>query len=257
MEARKVTADHGWQWIKQGFAIFLQSPILWVALVAIGLLATVGLSSVPVIGDPLASLLFPTILIGYVMGCQALERGEELELAHLFAGFKQNAPALITLGGINLVGQFFILGVMKVTGGAALVSIMMSGQPVDDPAVLTQAMDGAGFALLLGGALSAVLLLAGQFAPMLAAFHGIAPIEAMRTSLRTCLSNIAPLSAYGAMMLLFAIAASMLAMLGWIVLLPVMLTSIYAAYRDLFQAVPEVALPVVEESNEPDVPPQV
>jgi hypothetical protein len=234
MDARKVETAHGLLWIKQGYWLFKKSPVLWVVLTAIGTMGLVSISVIPVVGDPLATLLFPVILAGFMLGCRALELGEELELVHLFAGFQNNAQQLVTLGGINLISQFLILGVMKLTGGAALVEIMMSGKPVDNPEVLAQAIAGAGLALMLGMTLFSVLMMAMQFAPMLVIFGKMAPVPALKASLRAFLRNMIPLAVYGVVTLLLALLATMAMMLGWIVLLPVILASMYAIYRDLF-----------------------
>lgn len=234
MEAKKLSAGTGWLWIKQGTYLFKKSPVLWMALTVIGMVGLIGVASIPVVGDPLATLLFPVIFAGLLLGCQALEHDEELELAHLFAGFKHNTQQLITLGGLNLVGQLLIFGVMKLAGAAALVEILMNGSPTEDSDVIAQAVAGAGFAILLGMVLFTVLLMATQFAPMLVTFNKASPLEALKASFRSCLRNLAPLSVYGAMMMLFALAASLPMMLGWFVLLPIMITSIYAAYRGIF-----------------------
>lgn len=238
METRKVTALHGWQWIREGWTLFQKSPVLWVVLVVIGLTGLIALSAVPTVGEPLATLLFPALLAGYMQGCRALDRGEELELAHLFAGFRHHSQQLVTLGGINYVGQLLIFGVMTLAGGATLVGLFMSGKPIDDPALVSQAVAGAGFAILLGFALFAALLMAGQFAPMLVTFDKAGAIPALKASLMACLDNIVPISVYCLMLLPFALAASLPAMLGWLVLLPVLFTSLYAAYRDLFASSP-------------------
>jgi len=245
MEARKVNAANGWIWIKNGYWLFKKSPVLWVVLTAIGVTALLGIASIPVVGDPLATLLFPVVLAGFMFGCHALAKGEELELAHLFAGFQQHAQKLVTLGGVNLVGQLLILGVMMLTGGATLVSILMSGKPPDDQEVLMQAIAGAGFALLLGMTLFSVLMMAMQFAPMLVIFGGMQPIPALKASLRAFLRNMIPLTIYALALLPFAIMATLPMMLGWLVLLPIIFTSMYAIYRDLFPTQEETA-PAVE-----------
>ncbi len=234
MQARQVNIANGWLWIRQGFWLFKKSPVLWVVLTAIGLIAIFGLAMIPIVGDLLATLLFPVLMAGYMLGCRALEHNEELELAHLFAGFQQNTQQLVTLGGLNLICQFLILGIMMVTGGSALVAILMSGNQVDDPAVLMQAVTGAGVALLLGVTLFFVLLMAMQFAPMLVVFDKVTPVSAMKISLRAFLRNALPMTVYGLMLLPFAIVASLPLMLGWLILMPVLITSTYAAYRDLF-----------------------
>ena len=247
MEARKVPPANAWLWIKQSYWLFKKSPVLWVVLVAIAVTGVLGMAAIPVVGAPLVTLLAPLLLAGFMSGCRALEQGEELELAHLFAGFQNNTQQLVTLGGINLVCQFLILGVMMLTGGAALVGILMESHHVEDPAVLAQAIAGAGIALLLGITLFFVLQMATQFAPMLVIFNKLPPITALKTSLRACLRNMLPLTMYGAMLLPFAILASMPLMLGWLILLPVLLASMYAAYRDLFPT--EVVPPAVIEGE--------
>ena len=234
MEARKVPAANGWLWIKQGYWLFKKSPILWVVLTAIGLITTLGLAMIPVVGDPLATLLFPVLMAGYMLGCRALEHDEELELAHLFAGFQQCTQQLVTLGGLNLICQFLIFGIMMVAGGAALVTLLMSGNQVEDPTVIMQAVAGAGVAVLLGVTLFFILLMAMQFAPMLVVFDKIPPFSAMKISLRAFLRNALPMTVYGLLLLPFFVVATLPMMLGWLVLMPVMIASMYAAYRDLF-----------------------
>ncbi len=145
MEPQRLKAGQGWEWIKQGYALFMKSPILWVVLLSICVVAAVGISSVPVIGEPLVSLLMPVVLAGLMAGCRSLEQGEELELAHLFSGFKQHTSHLVTLGGISLVSQYLIFGAMMLAGGATLVGLLMSGQPDTDPNVMMQALAGSGF----------------------------------------------------------------------------------------------------------------
>lgn len=234
MDAVKLSAGYGWLWIRQGNYLFKKSSILLIVLTFITIAALIAISTIPMIGEPAVALLFPLLFSGLLLGCQALENDEELELPHLFAGFQQNAPQLITLGGFNYIAQLSIFWVMKVTGGAALVAILMSNTPVEDPAIIQQALAGAGFSIFLGTTLFAILLMATQFAPMLVTFNKIAPLQALRLSLRACLRNLVPLSVYGAVMLTFAIAASLPMMLGWLILLPIMITSIYAAYRGIF-----------------------
>jgi len=249
MEARKVEAANGWLWIKQGYALFRQSAVLWVVLVMIGMAGLIMLASIPVLGDPLATLLFPVLLGGLMIGCRAQENGEVLELAHLFSGFRRNTSQLVTLGGINLVSQLLILGIMGLTGGATLVSMMMSAQPQTDPAAVVAAVAGAGIALLIGATLFCVLLLAMQFAPMLVIFNGMQPVAALKASLRACLRNVGALAIYGIAIILFGLVASMPMMLGWVILLPVMLTSMYASYCDLFPAAVADEAPLAVEGE--------
>jgi len=170
---------------------------------------------------------------------------------HLFAGFQQHAQKLVSLGGINLVAQLLILGVMMLTGGATLVGIMMNNSAgAEDPTVLMEAVAGAGLSILLGASLFAVLMMAMQFAPMLIIFGDLAPVPAMKASLRAFMRNWIPLTTYGLLLVPFAILACIPMMLGWLVLLPIIITSLYAIYRDLFPMEGDAAAGSGEGSGE-------
>ena len=45
MQARKVPAEHGWEWIKSGFGLFRLNPVIWIALFFVYLLLCLLLSS--------------------------------------------------------------------------------------------------------------------------------------------------------------------------------------------------------------------
>ena len=234
MEPKHLTAGHGWEWIKQGYALFMKAPLLWIVLLMICLVAAVAFSSVPVVGEPLVSLLMPVVLAGLMAGCQDLRRGEDLELMHLFRGFQQHTTQLVTLGGIGLVSQFLIFGMMMLVGGAALVSILMSGQPDVEPEVIMQAASGAGLAILLGIILFSLLVMAMQYAPLLVFFNNLTPLMAMKLSLRAFLNNIGAMLVYGITFMFLAFLASLPMMLGWLILLPIVFTSLYASYSEIF-----------------------
>ncbi len=95
-----------------------------------------------------------------------------------------------------------------------------------------------------------MLMMALQFAPMLIIFNDMAPVPAMKASLRAFLRNMLPLSLYAVLLLPFAFIASLPLMLGWLVLLPVIITSLYAIYRDLFPMAGDTAAGSGEGSAE-------
>ena len=234
MEPQSLAAGQGWEWIKQGFSLFKKAPLLWIVLLMIFLAAAVAVSNIPVVGEPLVSLLMPVISVGLMTGCRSLENNEELELAHLFSGFQRQTTQLITLGGIALVGQYLIFGLMMLAGGAELVGILMAGKPDADPNILVQALAGASFAVMLGIVLFSVLMMAMQFAPLLVFFNNASPQQAMKLSLRAFLSNIGPMLVYVTTFMFLAVLATLPMMLGWLILLPLVFTSLYASYSGIF-----------------------
>ena len=58
----------------------------------------------------------------------------------------------------------------------------------------------------------------------------------MKTSFRACWINMLPMLVYSLLGLAFAIVASIPFGLGWLVLGPVFAASVYASYKDIFEA---------------------
>jgi uncharacterized membrane protein len=84
-------------------------------------------------------------------------------------------------------------------------------------------------------------------------FDNVKPVAALKASLRGFIRNILALTVYGLLLLPFAIVASLPIMLGWLFLLPVIITSMYAIYSDLFPmqtAAPKTVEGEVVTSNE-------
>ena len=90
------------------------------------------------------------------------------------------------------------------------------------------------FALLVAAALSIPLLMAYWFAPALVALNGYSAFEAMKTSFFACLKNILPFLVYGLVGMVLGVIAMIPLGLGWFVLAPVGIASMYSSYRDIF-----------------------
>jgi hypothetical protein len=246
MEPKRLEANAGIKWIKKGYALFMKAPLLWIVLLAICFAAAAALSAVPVIGKPLTSLLMPVVVIGLMAGCRSLDGGDELELAHLFSGFQRHTSHLITLGGIALVSQTLISEILKMAGGAPLIDFLMGHQAPADPAVFQQAIIGGGAAVMIGAALFTVLLMSMQFAPMLVFFRDVTPVAAMKLSLRAFTGNVGAMFVYGMVFMLLGLLATLPMMLGWLVLMPMVFTTLYASFCDLFPEEKQPASGVIE-----------
>src|SRR5688500_376649 len=88
--ARTVDAGRSWEWLVSGFGLFKKQPGMWILLLIVYLVVSVLIALVPLLGSIANLVLYPVFIAGLMLGCSALERGEELEISHLFAGFKQN-----------------------------------------------------------------------------------------------------------------------------------------------------------------------
>jgi uncharacterized membrane protein len=123
---------------------------------------------------------------------------------------------------------------------------MMNNQAPPAQEVIQQAIAGAGASVMIGLVLFSALLMSMQFAPMLVYFRNVAPVAAMKLSLRAFTRNVGAMFVYGMSFMLLAIIASLPMMVGWLILLPVVFTSLYASFCDIFPAEVEVSSAQVE-----------
>jgi uncharacterized membrane protein len=89
-------------------------------------------------------------------------------------------------------------------------------------------------AWLLAMGLSVLLYMALWFAPALVVLRGVSPVAAIQQSFFACLKNIVPFLIYGIIMLVLSIVATIPLGLGWLVLGPVVIASVYTAYHDIY-----------------------
>ena len=226
---RTVASSRGWAWIREGYGYFRRQAGMWVVLAFIFFALLVGLQFVPIIGGLAFSVLMPVFVGGLMTGCQTIERGGELELAHLFEGFRRNPLQLALIAVIGgVLGLIAMLPVFVVSGMGFMA--MPTGSPT--------AMVAFGLGTLVAGLVSLALLIpinmAVLFAPSLVMLENQSALRAITQSFRGCLKNIVPFLIYGAILFVLAIIASIPFGLGWLVLLPVVICSVYAAYRDIF-----------------------
>lgn len=280
---RRVPALQGLRWLQRGFRLFTAQPGRWtlllglwlglslllptvllatlenvqqvvaLALRPLGLNDTVGslIANLPVLVPLAMVLLFPLVFSGLMVGCAAVAAGERLEPRHLFAAFSREPSRLVTVGGINLVGQILIsqaiawfvrdrVGDLDFNfpagpGAAAATEALMTKLGALSPLVLPVVV------------LQTLLMAALWFTPPLLVFHAMTPLAAVRASLSACARNSAALGVYGLatiLMLVFVGAVSLSAETGLVfallalgVLTAAMTTviaSLYASYIDLF-----------------------
>lgn len=229
---RAVDAGRGWEWIASGFALFKKQPGMWILIVIVWFVCAFLLALVPLLGGLANMLLSPVIAAGLMLGCRALERDEEFDIGYLIAGFKQNTSNLVMLGVLMLVAMIVIIvAAVLIVGGAGFLA-GASG-------------DLAGFAALGMTLLLVVLVIiavsipvymAIWFAPALVILHELKPVEALKMSFFACLRNIVPFLLYGVILLVLTVIAAIPFGLGLLILMPVVIASVYTAYRDIFFA---------------------
>ena len=233
-DGRAVDAGHGWEWIAAGFALFKKQPGMWILILIILFACLIVISMLPVIGSLANMLLMQVFMGGVMLGCRALDDGEPLEVGCLFAGFQKNTGDLVILGVLALVGWVIaFIPAIVIAGGGTFFALMRGGGDLVSVGAL-----GLTFmlAMLVSLALALPLYMALWFAPSLIVFNGLKPVDAMKASFYGCLKNFVPFLLYGVVLLVLCFVAAIPLGLGFLVLGPVAIASIYAGYRDIFAA---------------------
>lgn len=232
-KSREVDAGACFDWLAQGWAIFLAHPGIWLGSSVLLLVMLMAISIVPLFGQIAAHLLVPLFGAGMLQLCRTVGEGGEPQISELFAGFRQQAGPLV------MVGVFFAAGMFSI---ALLVFLLVSG------GVLGGALTGSvgGIGIVLGGVmlaglvvllLSIPVIMATWFAPALVYFHGMAPLAAMKASLAAGARNWLAMTVFGVLLVVAAFFAMLPLGLGLLLLVPVVSAAVYASYRDIFTGV--------------------
>ncbi len=208
MHVRQLPMRHGWYWLRDGFRLWQRNPALLMFLVFGYLLILVVTSSLPYVGQVLASLLMPALSLGVLNGCRAIEEGRKTGPDVLFSGFRHNTKNLLIIGACYLTGCLIsLLATIPIDGGA-LVKMFSGGQP--DPAIIST--PAFNLAALVTALLSTPVIMAYWFAPMIAGWWNQPALKAQFFSFHACLRNWRPFLAFGASLLLFCLILPSLAL---------------------------------------------
>ncbi len=240
-----VPATHGWQWIARGLALVGRAPLGWMVVSMSYWLVMGMISRLPYLGLLVASLATPALAVSFMAICRGLERGRGLELALVAEGFKRNLAALVTLGGIYLAITLAIFAATALADGGTLARWTLSGR---GPATAEGGLAGA---VALAIALWIPVQLAFWFAPVLAAWQGMAAPKALFFSFFAAARNWRAFLVYGlagaaVLGLVTAVIFNVqrtqagpqivptLVFLLLVVFVPVYYATAYASYRDVF-----------------------
>ena len=237
MEIHQVHGKQGLQWILSGFYLFRKAPLAWVFVCFTLMLIAMAMSFIPLLGKFVFTLISPVFLAGIMLGCKDMEQGKPIELKHLFIAFRTNPAPLITIGGIYLIGQILIIGLVMLIGGSQMTDMLLYGKRVDE-SELMGVMSNMLTSSLIALTLSIPLMMASWFSPLLVVFHNVPPIVAMQRSFFACLKNFIPFQLYGVTLIVLTILGLMPYGLGLVILIPIIFTSIYVSYKDIFLAEP-------------------
>lgn len=247
MTAMRVDAGRGWGWIVEGWQLFVKAPGIWIVIALIYFGISFVASLIPFVGELAYMLLLPVLMGGMLYGAAAQARGEPLEIAHLFRGFRdqERMGPLVLLGAISLAGYVLagLVFLALVGGGTLMEGALQSTGANITPQAMSGLFAGAGLIALL------IVLTIGLLITM-ALFYGIPLVmlggqnawPAAQDSVAACWINVLPLLVFGLIYLVLAVVAAIPLLLGFLVLGPVTVCAVYASYEEVFGAAPSATV---------------
>ena len=128
--SRRLDAGSVFDWFRQGWAIFAANPAVWIAMMVLMIVIYVGLAVVPVIGYLAAYLLTPLLAAGMLLACRKAVIGEALEVGDLFAGFRRDTGALMTLGVFYMLAMLLLVVLVFLSLGGGIAGGLVLANPL-------------------------------------------------------------------------------------------------------------------------------
>ncbi|MBX3608133.1 MAG: hypothetical protein KF788_22870 [Piscinibacter sp.] len=230
---RGVEAGRGVTWWSDAWALFTKNVAMWVVLSLLMLVIYIVLSVIPFVGAVAATLLAPAFIGSWMLAARKLENGGTLEVGDLFLAFKDRLTPLVVIGALLFAATLVIGLVIGILGFGAIGGLWAGAAQHSRGGMMMAAGTGM-LALLIGLLLGFVVALAVWFAPALVVFQGTPPIDALKASVAASLKNVGPFLIYGLLYIVAAIVASIPLGLGWLVLVPIVMLTVYVSYKDIF-----------------------
>jgi hypothetical protein len=268
MQARRLPAVRGAFWLFEGLRLFRRNPPLITALTLVYLLIVQILTGIlPGIGPILLPLLLPVMTLIVANGCRLVDLNQRPDKAGLLHGVAGNFPAMLRLGGLQLLGAVLVILLsMALNDGNDPFAVPLTlpetqnmgeaqGTPGADATVDAAAQAAMLSKLMQVLLLATPLIIAFWFAPFLVGWDGVSPFKSLffstvasfrnwRAMLMFTMAGVAVAGILPGFILIvigqisgMALSAAFIALRMILVFLvaPVLTASIYVSYRDIFQ----------------------
>ena len=227
---RGIAVEHALNWFSAGWELFKKQVGMWIVLGVVTFPVFFVPVFIPIVGALLSIIVRPVIDAGVLVAANNVDEGRELEVAHLFAGFRRKLVPLATVGALALAVWVTVALLAGQLTGVSVFALLGYGVDLAD-------LDTALRVILTGLIVNALMLpvtLAMRFAPALVMFHDRSALAAMKESFSGCVRNIVPLIVYFLVTVSLWLLAGLTCGLGWLVLWPVLRCAYYASYKAIY-----------------------
>lgn len=248
---RQAEIGAAFEWIKQGWYIFLSKSGLWLSSSFILIFLLFIIALIPVFGIFLCCFCVPIFSVGLFKICATISKDDndetiynfnELSILDLFVGFDFYSDSNGEKNEKNK--QLFLLSVAFVISIFLLIMsslfILQSGIVVENTTTFNSIINmklTIGKTLLVGFLIFLFclpILSAMWFAPLLIFIHQKTCLEAIKISVDASLKNIIPAVIFNVFILILFCLSLITCGLGFLILIPVLFGAIYASYKDIF-----------------------
>ncbi len=224
----------GFDWIRHSWVMFLAQPIGWISLLSCWAILTMTIFVVvPVIGPALGTMLQPGLFAGFMIAARDQEAGVPVTVSQLFAGFRFNGRALLSLGSIALLAELLVMIILSVLGFPRSITLDENGLP-NVPAYMAQ-FDGQRWLIFAATGMALSIKGVLWFATPLLAFHPMRVSHAVRWSFYAFIANFLPLLLFCLLVFGMIFLAIIPMFLGLLVAMPIYALSHYASYQQVFR----------------------
>ncbi len=234
MQVIDAPANAGVQWIRQSFALFVAQPAGWISLMSTWFMLTVLLFVViPLIGPAIATMLQPGLFAGFVIAARDQEAGQRVTISQLFAGFRFNGRALLTLGSISLLAEIGAVVLLGFLGFPRTISLQANGWP--DTHAYVQQFDEKMWVVVVAVALMMLIKGIFWFATPLMALQKMQAGHALRWSFYAFIANFVPMVLFALLMSIVFFIGLIPWLLGLLVAMPVFAITHYISCKQVFR----------------------
>lgn len=140
----KLPASAGWQWIREGFALFRKQPGGLASLGMLYAMFNMLASIIPLVGQLATIVFIPVFALAFMQACADIEQGKRVVPLTLFVGFrKPHFPKLAMIGGLYLLVAGLAIGASMLADGGVLLKALTGQLEPTSPEVRQANLGGA------------------------------------------------------------------------------------------------------------------
>lgn len=248
---RQAEIGAAFEWIKQGWYIFLGKSGLWLSCSFILIFLLFIIALIPVFGIFLCCFCLPIFSVGLFKICAIISKDDsdeiiynlnQLSILDLFIGFDFYNDSNGEKNEKNK--QLFLLATIFTASIFLLIIcaffILQSGIVIENNTTINSIMN---MKLTIGKILLVIfviclfcmpILSAMWFAPLLIFIHQKTCLEAIKISFDASLKNVIPALIFNVFIVILFCLSLITCGLGFLILIPVLFGGIYASYKDIF-----------------------